>query len=146
MNLQPVKGNIQTDACYISGITGGGGEGAGGQSAPQRLLTGNFFGWRIGKKEAREKGWKLRRKEKLWKGRWKIGIGSRKSSKKRWGPFFFFFFFFLFTLKMMEISSGSTKIGIFYREKAFHVGEKIRKNYFAPSEKYACYAPVLHHQ
>ena len=33
-------------------------------------------------------------------------------------------------------------MGIFYREKAFHTGEKIRKNDFAPSEKYACYAPV----
>ena len=34
------------------------------------------------------------------------------------------------------------KMGIFYREKIFHAGKKIRKNYFAPSEKYACYAPV----
>ena len=30
---------------------------------------------------------------------------------------------------------------IFYREKAFHTREKIRKNDFVPSEKYACYAP-----
>ena len=32
---------------------------------------------------------------------------------------------------------------IFYWEKAFHAGEKIRKNDFVPSEKYACYAPCL---
>ena len=32
-------------------------------------------------------------------------------------------------------------MGIFYREKAFHAGKKIRKNDFAPSEKYASYAP-----
>ena len=32
-------------------------------------------------------------------------------------------------------------MGIFYREKAFHDGKEIRKNDFAPSEKYACYAP-----
>ena len=32
-------------------------------------------------------------------------------------------------------------MGIFYQEKAFHAGKKIRKNDFAPSEKYACYAP-----
>ena len=32
-------------------------------------------------------------------------------------------------------------MGIFYREYAFHAGKKIRKNDFAPSEKYACYAP-----
>ena len=51
-------------------------------------------------------------------------------------------FVFCFSLlKTMEICIGSTKMGIFYREKAFHVGEKTRKNDFAPSEKYACYAP-----
>ena len=33
-------------------------------------------------------------------------------------------------------------MGIFYREKTFYAGRKIRKNYFAPSEKYACYAPA----
>ena len=31
---------------------------------------------------------------------------------------------------------------IFYWEKTYHAGKKIRKNDFAPSEKYACYAPV----
>ena len=54
---------------------------------------------------------------------------------------FFFFFFLLSSLKTTEICSGSTKIGIFYREKAFHAGEKIRKNDFAPFEKYSSYAP-----
>ena len=29
---------------------------------------------------------------------------------------------------------------IFYREKAFYTGKKIRKNDFAPSEKFSCYA------
>ena len=34
--------------------------------------------------------------------------------------------------------------GNFYREKkAFHAGKKIRKNNFAPSEKFSCYAPAL---
>ena len=31
---------------------------------------------------------------------------------------------------------------IFNREKAFHVGKEIRKNDFAPSEKFSCYAPA----
>ena len=35
-------------------------------------------------------------------------------------------------------------MGIFYREKAFVAGKKIRKNDFAPSEKYAYYAPDAH--
>ena len=52
-------------------------------------------------------------------------------------------FFFCFSLlKTTKICFGSTKMAIFYREKAFHAGKKIRKNDFAPSEKYACYAPV----
>ena len=40
--------------------------------------------------------------------------------------FFFFFFFFIFfsLLKTTEICFGSTKMGIFYREKAFHAGKK----------------------
>ena len=57
--------------------------------------------------------------------------------------FFFFFFSLCFSLlEMMEICFGSTKMGISYREKAFHAGKKIRKNDFAPSEKYTCYAPA----
>ena len=31
---------------------------------------------------------------------------------------------------------------IFYREKAFHAGKKIRKNNIAPSEKFSCYTPA----
>ena len=31
---------------------------------------------------------------------------------------------------------------IFYWEKAFHAGKKIRKNDFASSEKFSCYAPA----
>ena len=38
-------------------------------------------------------------------------------------------------------------MGIFYREKAFHAGEKKnRKNDFAPSDKYSSYAPALRGQ
>ena len=50
-------------------------------------------------------------------------------------------FFFCFALfKTTKICFGSTKMGIFYREKAFHVTKKIWKNDFAPSEKYSSYA------
>ena len=56
--------------------------------------------------------------------------------------FFFFSNCVMFSLlKTTKICFGSTKMGIFYREKIFHAGKKIRKNDFAPSEKYACYAP-----
>ena len=61
---------------------------------------------------------------------------------KRVEDLFFFFFFFCFSLlKMTKICFGCNKMGIFYQEKTFHTGKKIRKNDFAPSEKYACYAP-----
>ena len=59
--------------------------------------------------------------------------------------FFFFFFFLLFTFQNewnLFWVYQTTKMGIFYWEKAFHAGKKIRKNDFAPSEKYACYDPV----
>ena len=45
-----------------------------------------------------------------------------------------FFFFSLF--KTTKICFGSTKIEIFYREKAFHAGRKIRKNDFAPQKNF----------
>ena len=34
-------------------------------------------------------------------------------------------------------------MGIFYWEKAFHTGKKIKKNDFAPFEKYSSYAPEV---
>ena len=42
-----------------------------------------------------------------------------------------------------EICFGSTKIGIFYQEKVFQAWKKIKKNYFAPSEKYSSYVPGM---
>ena len=77
----------------------------------------------------------------------KLKMEGGKSWKMIRGPFFFFFFFlFLFFVcfslwKTTKICFGATKMGIFYREKAFPLREKIRKNYFAPSEKFSCYAP-----
>ena len=44
-------------------------------------------------------------------------------------------------IKTTEICFGSTKMGIFYWEKAFHAGKKIRKNDFVPSDKHSSYAP-----
>ena len=55
-------------------------------------------------------------------------------------PLFFFFRFSLF--KTTEICFGSIKTEIFYREKAFHAGKKIRKKDFVPSEKFSCYTPL----
>ena len=48
---------------------------------------------------------------------------------------------FFSLLKTTEIFFGSTKMGIFYWEKAFHIGKKNRKNDFTPSETYSSYTP-----
>ena len=81
-----------------------------------------------------EKGWKLRRQEgKLKKGRWKIENWSRKSSKKSSGPRPFENDRNLFWV----YQNGNFLLG-----KSISRREKIRKNDFAPSEKYACYAPA----
>ena len=80
----------------------------GGECSPT-LLTRNFLltYW--------EKG----------KGKWRRKEGKLK---KGGGKLIFFFFFFFFSLfKTTEICFGSTKMGIFYPEKAFHAGKKSGK-------------------
>ena len=62
---------------------------------------------------------------KLKKGRYKIENGRKTSSKNRRD--FFFFFFCLSFFKTTEICFGSTKMRIFYWEKAFHAGKKSEK-------------------
>ena len=62
----------------------------------------------------------------------KLKIGGKVTKWEEDFPPPFFFCCSLF--KTTEICFGSTKMGIFYREKAFHARLKIRKNDFAPSE------------
>ena len=59
----------------------------------------------------------------------------------RRGPFFFFFFFFFFSFafhfsKRRKFVLGLPKWNFSTGKKAFHAGKKIRKNDFAPSEKF----------
>ena len=49
-------------------------------------------------------------------------------------------FFSLF--KTTKFVLGLPKWNFFYREKAFHARKKIRKNDFAPSQIFSCYAPI----
>ena len=86
------------------------------------------------------------------KGRWKIEMEGGKVPKLRRGPFLFCFVLFGFVLFLFftfqndeNLFWGYQKMEIFYREKAFHVGKKIWKNDFAPSEKVFCYAPEGEH-
>ena len=114
---------IVLSANNSSGVTAGG-RGAEGQSAPWHFSPGNFY-WPTGKREGRKKGkWGKRRKiEKREGGKLKI---------VQYEDFVLFCFVFfgggLFSLfKTTEICFGSTKMGIFYREKAFHAVKKSGK-------------------
>ena len=58
-----------------------------------------------------------------------------KRYKKEVRTFWTLFFFFAFTLlKTTKICFGSTKMGIFYREKAFHTGKKSGKMTLPPQK------------
>ena len=65
-------------------------------------------------------------KGKVENWKWKLGkIIKRGEDLFSFFFFFFFFFFFCFSLlKTTEICFWSIKMGIFYREKTFHVGKK----------------------
>ena len=122
-----------------SGITGRGWQ---GEKCPPPPETSD---WKISadipdKKRQGKKG----KGVEIEKKRMKIVKGKVENWKwkvEKWGEAFFFFFFCLSLFKTTKICFGSTKVVIFYQEKAFHAGKKIRKNDFAPSEKFSCYAP-----
>ena len=120
------------------------GGGAGGRVPPRDFWPGNFC-WPIGEKkrgrEKMEKGETEKKRRKIVKGKvenweWKEGLVSK------WGEdLFFFLSFFAFTFQNDKNLFWVYQNGNFLPEKAFHAGKKIRKNDFAPSEKFSCYAP-----
>ena len=78
------------------------------------------------------KGVKIEKKRKIVKG--KVENCKWESYKKRCGLFFLFFFCFSL-LKTTKICFGSTKMGIFYREKApFTPGKKSGKMTLPPQK------------
>ena len=100
---------------------------------PRDFWPGNFC-WPTGEKEARKKGerggnWE-EKKENCKREGGKLKMEGGKVTK--WGEHFCFSL-----LKTTKICFVSTKMEIFYREKAFHAGKKIRENDFAPSGKFA---------
>ena len=106
-----------------------------GRVPQQHFSSGNFC-WPTGKREGRKKGKMEKKRRKIERGK----AEKRKVTKWRMRRDFFKIFFFCFSLfKTTEICFGFTKMGIFYRGKAFHAGKNFRKNYFAPSEKYSSY-------
>ena len=121
-----------------SGLTDRG-RGGRGQSAPPPPTSD----WEIsadlpGKKGKRGENWEENKENCKREGEKLKMEGGKLQNEER--TFFFFFCFSLF--KTTQICFGSTKLEIFYREKALHTRKKIRKNDFAPSEKFSCYAPA----
>ena len=121
---------------------GGGRGGAGGRvhlETSDREISADLSG----KREARKKGKmeQKRRKIEKEKGKAENENGINKKYKMRRGTFFFLLFFFSL-FKTTEICFGSTKMRIFYLEKAFHAGgKKSGKINLPPQKKYSCNPP-----
>ena len=80
-----------------------------------------------------------RKKLKSKKGRWKIENGRKEKLQKIGEDLFFFFFFSFHFSKRLKLVLGVPKREFSTGKKHFTPGKKIRKNNFAPSEKYTCY-------
>ena len=107
----------------------------GAECPPRDFWPGNFC-WRIGKKEAGKKGKRGENwEEKVENWKWK-----QENVRKR-GEDLFFFFFCFSLLKTTKICFGSTKMGIFYREKAFHAGKKNQEKWLCPLRKICLLRP-----
>ena len=104
------------------------GRGRGGRVPPDTSHW-EIFADLPGKREARENGEKKKENLKMEGG--KLKKGRRKHHNLRRGLFFFLMKFVL-SLPKCEFSTG---------KKHSTPGKKIRKNDFAPSEKYSSYAP-----
>ena len=125
-----------------SSLTRGGGGGT-----RKFLLTNRGKKWKRGKME--------KKRRKILKS--KVENWKRKEAKvPKWGEDFFFsffllnflFFYFIYLLIYLFFAFHFSKFFLSLPkwkfstgEKAFHARKKIRKNDFAPSEKFSCYAP-----
>ena len=109
-----------------------------GQSAPRHFSLGKFL-LASRKRELKQgKKWKWRKiegtsKEKREGGKLKMEEG-KVTNKMQYEDRETFFLAFHFSKPLKFVS---TNMEIFYQEKAFNVGGKIRKNNCTPSEKYS---------
>ena len=120
-------------------------QGGQGAECPPQTFYREIFADLPGKKrqEKRERG-KIEKKRKIVKKKvenWKWEEGKLQN-EKRTSFFFFFFCFSLFKTKRLKFVLGLPKWKFSAGEKAFHARKKIRKNDFAPLEKFSCYAPA----
>ena len=107
-----------------------------GRVPPRDFWPGNSADL-LGKERQGKMEQKRRKIEKGKMEKWKWKEEKLQNAERT-----FFFLFCCSLFKTTEICFGSTKIGIFYREKAFYTGKEIGKDYFVPSEKCSSYAPV----
>ena len=113
----------------------------GGRAGPPWHFWPRNFCWPTGKrgKEKRENGEAKKENQKRESRKLKMEAGKRVT---KWGEdlLFFIFLFFFFFLLSLKFVLGLPKLE-FCTGKSIHTGKKIRKNDFAPSEKYSSYAP-----
>ena len=117
------------------------GAGRGGRVSPRDFSPGNFC-WPIGKREGRKKGKMEKENRKREDGKLKIG-----GKVAKWGEdlvfVLFLFLFLLFTFQNHWNLFRVYQNGNFLSGKSISHREKIRKNDFAPSEKFSSYAPAI---
>ena len=115
-----------------------------GQSAQAETSDREIFADVSGKKRKGKngKGVKIEKKRrKIVKGKVENWIGSRKSCKKRWGPFFFFFFFFFLLFKTTEIWVYQNRN--FLPGKSISRGEKNQEKLLCPLRRICLLRPCL---
>ena len=118
---------------YCSGVTAGGGVGMGIRVPPWHFSLGNFC-WPTGKREARRKRENAEEKKENWKRKGgKLKMEGRRVTIQNEERTFFFFLLLTFQ-KPLKFVLGlpNTKMGIFYREKAFYAGKKSGKMTWPP--------------
>ena len=81
-----------------------------------------------------------KKRRKIVKGKVEIENGRREKFQNEVRPFFFPFS--LFKMTKICFVLGLPKWKFSTGKKHFKPGKKIRKNDFAPSEKFSCYTPA----
>ena len=120
-----------------SGVTGGGGQRGRVSLPPPETSDREISADLLGKKRQGKKGKGVKiekKRRKIVKGK----VEKLQNEVRTWGLFFFFFFFCFSLFKPLRFVLGLLKWKFSTKKKHFTPGKKIRKNYFAPSQKFSC--------
>ena len=152
-NISGVNSRLYCPNQWRNRRGGGGRAGDRGAECPPETYDRETFADASGKKRQGKKGkWVTleKKRRKIVKGKvekkLEMEVGKFiKSGEELFFFFFFFFFFFCFSLlKTTKTCFGSTKMGIFYREKHFTPGRKSEK-WICPLRKICLLRPWPEH-